>query len=134
MDNSIIIWKYLLPLLNENAELAKYVNENYIYPLAALEGTPFPYIIYRRDSLVPTYTKHLQGYCGWVNDITISLSVYSDNYDESAYIANLIRDILENYCFENEEIKIHPIELINSNEYYSENGFEQRLTFSVTAE
>lgn len=134
MDNTILIWKYLLPLLTANAELAKYVDEKYIYPLVALEGTPFPFIIYRRDSLVPQYTKHLPYVGGWTNIIQLSLSVYSDNYDEAAYIANLVREILENYTIENEEIKIHPIELVNSNEYYSEGCFEQRLTFSVTAE
>lgn len=134
MDNTILIWKYLLPVLKANEDLAKYVDEKYIYPLAALEGTPFPYIIYRRESLVPQYTKQLPYVGGWTNNIQISLSVYSDNYDEAAYIANLIRDILENYNIENEDIKIYPLELINANESHSENGFEQRLTFSVTAE
>lgn len=134
MDNTILIWKYLIPALTENTDLTQYVNPDYIYPLAALEGTPFPYVIYRRDSLSPQYTKHIPYSCGWTNNIAISLSVYSDNYNEGAYIANLIRSILEEYSLENEDIKIHPIELVASNEYYSENGFEQRLVFSITAE
>lgn len=134
MDNTLNIWKYLLPLLTENQEFKKYVDEKYIYPLAALEGTPFPYVIYRRDSLIPQYTKYNPGYFGWTNKIQISISVYSDNYNEAVYIANLIREILENYHEENEEIKIHPLEIVNSTEYYSEGAFSQTLTFSVTAE
>ena len=134
MDNTILIWKYLLPQLTENEEFSKYIDEKYIYPIAALEGTPVPYIIYRRDSLVPSYSKYNPGFSGWTNNISISLSVYSDNYNESAYIANLIRDIFENYTYEDEDIKIHPIELTNSLESVNNNVFEQTLIFSVTAE
>lgn len=134
MDNTLLIWKYLRPLLVNNNDLTAYVQAGNIYPLAALEGTEFPYIIYRRDSLVPQYTKHLPYVGGWTNIIQISVSIYSDNYDESVYVANIVRNILENYNIETEEIKIHPIEVIGSYESYSENGFQQNIQFSVTAE
>lgn len=134
MDNTLLIWKYLRPVLAESEELTQYVPEAYIYPLAALSDTPFPYIIYRRDSLIPSYTKYNPTCSGWTNTITISISVYSDNYDECVYIANLVRSLLENYYIETEEIKIHPIELSSSYESYTENGFQENLVFNVTAE
>lgn len=133
MDKTLLIWKYLLPVLTSNAQLLRYMPATNIYPCAALEGTLFPYIVYKRDSLIPQYTKHLPGVGGWTNEISISINVFSDNYDESVYIANLVRDLLENYSYEDEEIKIHPIELISCYENYSENGFQQNLIFSVTA-
>lgn len=134
MDNTILIWKYLLPLLQQNEKLLKYLSASSIYPLVALSDTPFPYIIYRRDSLVPQYTKHLPGVGGWTNNIQLSLSVYSDNYDEALYIANIVRDILEDYRYDGEDIIIHNIELGQSYESYSENGFQQNLIFNITAE
>lgn len=134
MDKTLLIWKYLLPLLNSNEDFSNLVDEKYVYPLAALADTPFPYVIYKRDTCIPVYTKQFPGYSGWTNNIQITISVYSDNYDEAITIANIIRDILENYNTETEEIKIHPIELISSSEYYSENGFVENLTFSLTAE
>lgn len=134
MDNTILIWKYLLPLLTTNEELLQYMPASSIYPLVALADTPFPYIVYRRDSLVPTYTKHYPGVGGWTNNISLSISIYSDNYDESVYIANIVRGILEDYRFQNNDILIHNIELGSSYETYSENGFQQNLIFNITAE
>lgn len=133
-DNTILIWKYLLPLLNTNEELLHYMPATNIYPIVAFSDTKFPYIVYKRDSLIPQYTKHMPGVGGWVNNIVISISVYSDNYDESVYIANLVRNILEDYRYSGEDILIHNIELNQSYETYSENGFQQNLVFTLTAE
>ena len=132
IDKSILIWEYLRPVLEESAELTKYVNKSNIFQLAALEGTPYPFIILRREAVIPQYSKHLPGLTGIINEITLSVSVYSDNYNESIYIANIVRSLLENYSYENDDIKIYHIELSSVNEYFSNNAFEQRLTFSVT--
>lgn len=135
MDKTLLIWKYLLPLLENNDEFKRLVDTKYVYPIMVTDTeAKFPCVVYKRDSLVPQYTKYNPGYYGWTNTISISITVYSDNYNEGLYIINLIRDILENYHEENEEIKIHPLEIVNSTEYYSEGVFSQTLTFSVTAE
>jgi len=132
MDNTLLIWKYLRPLLTENQELTEYISKDNIYPLIAPSDTPYPFIIYKRDNLNPEYTKPLFG--GWTNRIQVSISVYSDNYDECITIANLVRNILEGYYYSNNEITIHPIELSSTYESYSENGFLQNLIFNITAE
>lgn len=134
IDKSILIWEYLRPILENSEELTSYVNKNYIFQLAALEGTPFPYIILRRDSLIPEYSKHMPGFVGIVNNVSLSVSVYSDNYNETIYIANIVRNLLENYSYENNDIKIYHIELSSINEYFSNNAFEQRLNFNMTVE
>lgn len=133
-DNTLLIWKYLLPRLQQNEELLQYMPATSIYPIVALADTPYPYIVYRRDSVLPEYTKHMPGVGGWTNEVTISINIYSDNYDESVYIANLVRNILEDYRYQNEEILIHNIELGSSYETYTENGFQQNLIFNITAE
>lgn len=134
MDNTLKIWKYLVPVLKNSTELQNIVPAEHINPLSFnIEAVKFPWVIYKRDSLVPTYTKHYPGVGGWVNNITLSITVYSDNYDEALDAANIIRDLLENYSYRSEEIKIDAIELINTYELVESDIFEQVLIFSVTA-
>ena len=134
MDNTLLIWKYLKPLLTQNQELTKYINAAYMYPCAAvLTDTHYPFLIYRRESITPEYTKHIPNASGWVNNISISVTVVSDNYDESAYIANLVRNILENARIRNDEIKIMDIELASSYESYNDDAYQQNLIFNLTA-
>lgn len=132
MDNTILIWKYLRPLLVENETLEELMDINNIFPLVAKEGTKYPFIIYSRDNITPVYTKGIYG--GWDNTITLSLRVYSSDYTQSINIANAVRNAIEWQQFENEEIKIHPIELQSCFESFSEDGFCQTLTFIVSAE
>ena len=134
IDKSILIWEYLRPVLEASSELTTYVNKDYIFQLAALEGTPYPFIILRRESVIPQYSKHLPGLTGIINEITLSVSVYSDNYNESIYIANIVRSLLENYSYQNDDIEIYHIEMSSINEYFTNNAFEQRLNFNVTVE
>lgn len=134
MDNTLKIWEYLLPTLTSNEELTNIIPVDHINPLGQPEETKYPFIIYRRDSLVPTYTKHLPGVGGWTNNITISVSIYSDNYNETLYAANIIRNAFEGLSGQNEDIKIHAIELANSYETLSNGVFQQNLSFNITAE
>ena len=65
--------------------------------------------------------------------MNISISVYSDYYNDGANITNIVRDLLENYSLDTEEIKIYPIELQAANETWTGTGYEQRLSFKVKA-
>ena len=131
-DNTILIWQYLRPLLVENTELQAAMNTNSIFPLVAKEGTEYPFIIFSRDNVIPQYTKPLMG--GWDNSIVISVRVYSNDYSQSINIANIVRNALEWKQIENQDIKIHPIELQSCYETFNEDGFCQTLTFNVIAE
>lgn len=132
-DNTILIWKYLRPLLTENEELQEAMNVTKIYPLVYNDTeVTYPFIIYSRDNITPQYTKGIYG--GWYNSMLIAVHVYSNDYTESVNIANLVRNALEWKTFQNEEIKIDPIELQSCNEQFTEDGFKQSLFFVVTAE
>lgn len=130
MDNSILIWKYLLPQLKANENLTKYISEDKMFPLVAKSDTTYPFLIYKRDGISPNYSKAYNG--GWTNTVTITVTIYSENYPNSAYIANEVRDSLENYSLENEDIKIYPIELISCFESFGDDMFSQQLNFNVT--
>lgn len=131
-DNTIRIWEFIRPLLAENEALASLMDVKNIFPLIAKEGTEYPFIIYSRDNIIPQYTKPLCG--GWTNDLSISVRVYSNDYVQSVNIANAVRNALEWQQVENEQIKIHPIELQACYEQFNDDGFCQTLTFNISAE
>lgn len=131
-DNTILIWQYLRPILVENTDLQAAMDVNSIFPLVAKEGTEYPFIIFSRDNVIPQYTKALMG--GWDNSIVISVRVYSNDYSQSINIANIVRNALEWKQIENQDIKIHPIELQSCYETFNDDGFCQTLTFNVIAE
>ena len=130
MDNAILIWKYLLPQLQSNQELVKYINPDNMFPLVAKSDTPYPFLIFKREGISTNYTKATNG--GWVNTVTISVTIYSDNYTTGAYLINQVRDSLENYTLENDEIKIYPIEMVACTESFTSDMFMQQITFNVT--
>lgn len=132
IDNTILIWQYVRPLLTECPELQAVMDVNKIFPLVAKEGTTYPFIIYSRDNITPQYTKGIYG--GWINTLLLTVNVYSNDYEESVNIANIVRNALENKSIENENINIDPIELQSCNESFSEDGFRQQLSFTMTAE
>lgn len=131
-DNTILIWQYLRPLLVNDENLQAAMNINSIYPLVAPEGTEYPFIIFSRDNVIPQYTKSFMG--GWENSIIISVRVYSNDYSQSINIANIVRNALEWQEVDNQDIKIHPIELQSCYETFNDDGFCQTLTFNVIAE
>lgn len=131
-DNTILIWQYLRPLLVNDENLQAAMNINSIYPLVAPEGTEYPFIIFSRDNVIPQYTKPFMG--GWENSIIISVRVYSNDYSQSINIANIVRNALEWQEVDNQDIKIHPIELQSCYETFNDDGFCQTLTFNVIAE
>ena len=88
IDNSLKIGKYLLEVLNDDEDLMTALGEDKIWPLAAREGTLFPYVIYTRDTANVQYTKVV----GHDNTLTITYRVYSNDYDEGLNIVNMIRN------------------------------------------
>lgn len=122
---------YLFDVLNDQEELIEVLGENKIFPLVAKEDTTFPFVTYSRDNIQITYTKMFNH----DNLVTITYKVYSDNYDESVTIANLIRNILERKQIEiPNEIKINDIRIVNMYEQYNENGFCESITFQTYVE
>lgn len=132
MDNSIKTGQYFLSLLEANNDLIEMLGTDKIFPLIAKEGTQYPLVIYTRDNLTVRYTKPMYG--GWDNTVQISYRIYSDKYDEALEIANLIRATLEAKEYEDEDIKINLVQLVNSNEAFGDDAFIQQLTFQTMVE
>lgn len=130
MDNSIMIWKYLLPFLQENEDLQAKMNIDNILPLAAAAETKYPIVIYHRDSIETTYTKGR----GWSNRVYISLDIYTLDYTEGTEITNIIRNIFENKSLTTDEIRISDIYVSYINESWAEDAYRQTIQFIMTVE
>ena len=127
-DNSILVTKYIRKFIVENEEVSKLINTNNVFPLIANADTTFPFVVYGRTSLVPTYTKDLLT----ENSITIYIYVVSDNYIESLEIANAIRHSIESHIYKDDKITIDVIKLESITEETSDDAYIQKMSFTFT--
>lgn len=131
MDNSFKTGQYILEVLNDNTDLMELVGTGKIFPLVAKEDTSYPFVVYSRDSVNTQYTKVI----GHDNTVLITYRIYSDKYDEALEIANKIRNILERKTITIQDtIRINDIRLLSIFEQFTDDGFLQSLTFTMTVE
>lgn len=130
MDNSIRIMQYILPLLTESDDLNELMDTNNIIALAQNSDIPYPFVIFQRSSITPNYTKPVAG--GFDNRVSFTFFIYDVNYERSAEIANVIRDILELKTIINDEIQIEEIHLEYANEAFVNDAYLQTLQFNTT--
>lgn len=129
MDNTILAGKYIRKFLVENEELSAMIDTKKIFPLIANADTTFPFIVYSRNNIVPTYTKdYLTD-----NALTFTIIVVSDEYVQSLELANAVRHSLEGYRYTDEVISIAPIKLQSITEETIEDAYIQRMTFIFKA-
>ena len=129
MDNTILAGKYIRQIMIDNQELMELIAANKIFPLIANPDTTFPFIVYSRTNLIPTYTKDLLT----DNLVSFVVIVVSDNYVQSLNIANAVRHSLEGYRYQDNDIKIYPIKFDSITEETMEDAYIQRLSFSFNA-
>lgn len=136
-DNSLKVGTYLRNILVNNAALMNVITADKIFPIVALPDTKYPYVTYTRDNVFPNYTKAAP-VGGWSNQLQFTFRVYT-GYEGNAHdigedIANKIREALEWVQYKDNDIVIHPIELISATEYFADDSFCQQLTFKIIAE
>lgn len=123
---SILINKAVYGILSGSTELATIVGTK-IFPIVANESTSFPFVVYKRISVEPSYSKD-----GPVEDLnTITIIAVSDNYSQGIDIAEIIRTELENKTGTFNEVKIIDSKVDNIDEDYIENTFIQSVTFKI---
>lgn len=131
MDNSLKTGQYMVEVLNDNQELISILGEGKIFPLVAKNDTLYPFVIYERVEVSTVYTKEI----GHDNTVQINFRVYSDQYDQSLDIANMIRNILERKTINfPDNIKINDIRLLATYEQFSEDGYVETLAFTTQVE
>lgn len=85
---------YLWDKITDNQDLAS-VLEKRIFPLVAEEGTEYPYLIMKLESIQPAYSKDGRLY----DNLTVSVSVFAKDYKTVVNTQELIRNLLESNSF-----------------------------------
>ena len=111
---SLSIGVHILQKLSASQELIFAVGEK-IFPIVATHETTFPFIIYKRGSLTPGYTKDR----------------YSTGDNTTA---ELVRSALENKGGEYNSFSVVDAKVISADEDFIEDTFIQRITFSFETE
>ena len=131
MDNSLKAGYYLVEALKDNEELVALLGEDKIWPLAAIDATAFPFVLYSRDQVSVQYTKC----CNHDNQVVITFRVYSKDYLQGLNIANKIRDLLEHKkLIITDEIQINEMKIVSVSEMYGEDAFCQAISFQMYVE
>lgn len=99
---------------------------NRCYPLVAENGTDFPFIIYSRDSVEPSFCK--DGH--YEDEVTVTAKVVSATYNGSVQLAQSVR---ERMTFNNLTYEgcTYTSELINADETYEGDVYVQTLLFKI---
>ena len=138
MDNSLLISTYFHSILQESQEIKDIIgnDEHKIFPLLQPANLSFPFIVHARTGITVNYTKDIEyGHCGWYNIVNYTVSCVSDDYVQCVELANAVRHALETYRWKDEDIYIHPIQLLTVSEYTTDNdAFVQELQFQCMVE
>lgn len=124
---SLQIGKAIYQLLSENTAVTDRV-QNKIYPLIADTGTTFPFIIYKRTSVIPSDSKDRFIYN---EDTYVDVVIASDKYNESIEIADLVKAALQGKKGNYSNIEVYDIRMTDADEDYIEDTFIQNLTFNI---
>lgn len=85
---------YIYDKITNDEDLTSVLNDR-IFPLVAEEGTEYPYLIMKLETITPAYTKDGRIY----DNITVSVSVYAKDYKTVVGIQEQVRNLLEAYSF-----------------------------------
>ena len=90
MYTGLSIHKHLREVLTVSPAIRQKGGDR-IYPIAAVNGTEYPFILCTRTALAPDYTKD-----GWSGDaVTVAIEVVSRSSTEAIAIAEDVREVLE---------------------------------------
>ena len=113
--DSLKVGKEIYSLLNGNDSLTGVVGSK-IYPIIVEKETTYPFIVYKRSNIIPSYTKDFH----FKDEVIIDIICVSDDYSESVDIASMVRDILE------ESIKLE-----SADEDFIDDAYVQTLSFNL---
>lgn len=114
------IGKTLRSLLLSDNTVAEYLTGK-IFPLVAVEGTTFPFLVYRRSGYTPVSNKDLED-----EIVTVEIAILSDKYETSVDVADAVLTGLHG---SNEEID--RVKIIGTSEEFSDDIYIQKLIIDI---
>lgn len=114
------IGKTLRSLLLSDNTVSEYLTGK-IFPLVAVEGTTFPFLVYRRSGYTPVSNKDLED-----EIVTVEVAILSDKYETSVDVADAVLTGLHG---SNEEID--RVKIIGTSEEFSDDIYIQKLIIDI---
>lgn len=106
-----------------------------IFPLLQPDTLAFPFIVHSRTGISVQYTKDIPLGYGWTNTVNYTVSCVSDDYVQCIELANAVRHAMEGTRYRDEDIVIHPIQLLTVAEYTTDNdAFVEEMQFQCMVE
>mgnify|MGYP003316094763 CR=1 FL=1 len=129
MVNSIEIGKAIYAVLSEDEKVKGIVGKK-IYPLIAPVNTTYPFCVYSRESINPSYCKD----GNHEDSVNVTIISCSNDYTESAELANAIREALELKHGSINNLVIKQIRITNITESFVDDAYLQRIYFNIITE
>ena len=127
---SISIGTHIYEKLSSSASLKRLVRDK-IFPVSTLRATTFPFILYKRNSLIPNTTKDRYS---TGDNVEVEIIVADSNYSRSIIIAEYVRDLIDKKTGDYKRFSVIDANLISTDETFTEDNLIQRLTFSFETE
>lgn len=96
---------------------------NNIFPIVAEDGTPYPFITYKRTGLTSNGCK--DGY--YEDEVRVEIKAICSTYIQSVEVINRIRDLFERQHIKYEGMNIEDTYIENASENYEYNAFTQTI-------
>jgi hypothetical protein len=120
------IGKAINDILSKDAAVIAIVGTK-LYPIAAPQENPLPFVVYRRNNINPDYVKD-----GWAADNgAIQINALSSDYAESVSLIHAVRKALELKRGVFAGVHIDSIYVAGANETVDANTYIQELVFQV---
>lgn len=127
---SLSIGVHIYEKLASSASLKDLV-EDKIFPVSTQQATTFPFILYKRNSLIPNVTKDRYAIG---DNVEVEIVIADSNYMRSVTIAEKVRSLIDRKAGEYKAFSVIGAKLISTDETFAEDTFIQRLIFSFETE
>ena len=124
---TIQIGKVINALLNADRALSEMIG-NRVFPIVSKEGTQYPFVVYRRNSVTPTYCKD-----GLASETaSVDIVVASNTYTDSIEVADRVRAAIDKRACVFQDTTVSNIEMTTAEEDFVDDTYIQTLNFNFT--
>lgn len=124
MIDTLNIGKFIYDTIKADTKLTDDLNiSTNIFPIVAEDGTPYPFITYKRTGLSSNSCKD-----GYYEDIVrVEIKAICATYIQSVEVINRIRELFERQHIEYDDMSIEDVIIENASENYEYNAFTQTI-------
>lgn len=124
---TIQIGKVINALLNADRALSEMIGSR-VFPIVSKEGTQYPFVVYRRNSVIPTYCKD-----GLASETaSVDIVIASNTYTNSIEVADRVRAAIDKRACVFQDTTVTNIEMTTAEEDFVDDTYIQTLNFNFT--